>query len=634
MALSNSNNATDSKQLTGNSSVGTVNWSVSSVPYLSTTYLGFGTSNLSGTSNVNPTTLTWRNVPAGTYTINVAARDSRPEECCKNAYDGKCTATAPFTLTVSTPVANCGCFNVTKTPTIYGGASLEAKVAFGNSRFVSWQYDGTTCKSPTYNKPIYSTDGVNWTTGSGCMPPTTYIAFGNGVFISSFSSCAATTNATSKSTDGLTWTAITTGTGGYEVVHFANGYFYAFGGGSSYPTTLTVRRSLDGSAWSNAGSVTLGNSENMCLNALAYGRVNGSDRYIATFTHSLRVATSTNGTSWSISSSNVTSNPTIGQAGFSGVAFGNGVFVIAPGSGGFGKAQYVYVSSNGTSWRDYVIYSETPEQWRGILFVEPDSQNGLTTGIFVMYGNTSFATSIDGQSWKVCREGGGAGTGVPTAYGNGMLVGDKIKATFKSPFPQDCQIHGTPINDMIITDLTLGAAPFYGCVELGNFTGSKTFTLTGTARGVNLPNVKPNGLTLVDSAGKSTGAITWTRVNETTANLSVSVTVTASVPNGNCVYVTPNPSLTLQYTNTSVGGSVVSNTATVYLTATPTDQLTGPCYNCSGGVPPNEAGTVINQQRFDDCMNGPGTPPSEHCLQVACEPTFGPYPQPHECNSN
>ena len=118
------------------------------------------------------------------------------------------------------------------------GVNAEYRIcAFGNNRFVA-----VAGNSFSSNKNAVSLDGINWTHYSN-MPSSAFwygLGFGAGKFVAGkFASSAL-----ASSTTGITWTAYATTLPGVDAIAYGNGVWM-----SSYRFAATIYRSLDAIAW-------------------------------------------------------------------------------------------------------------------------------------------------------------------------------------------------------------------------------------------------------------------------------------------------------------------------------------------------------------------------------------------------
>lgn len=231
--------------------------------------------------------------------------------------------------------------------TVSGSIGLPLQyIAYGNGKFVAFDYD---------DYPCYSSDGVNWTKSSKPSMSSGYydpfrIRFCNGMFITLGRD---DNNAICYSTDGISWTCPGLWSGNdswFFDVCYGNGVYVARGQDS------TFAYSTNGRSWSK---VTMPGSNSGNHNTLWRGAAFGNGKFVACKCYTSkeadpRVAYSANGTSWT------TIEMPCGEANWAGVAFGNGKFVlIAQGSGttSYNNTNYIFHSEDGINWTQAEIPS-------------------------------------------------------------------------------------------------------------------------------------------------------------------------------------------------------------------------------------------------------------------------------------
>jgi len=280
-------------------------------------------------------------------------------------------------------------------------------VAYGNGIFVAGGEAG---------KMAYSTDGKTWTAVdvSDIFPTNNYtsniyaIAYGNNTFVAGgYNGKMAT------STDGITWTAVTSisGTTAISAITYGNGIFVAGGeaGKMAYSTDgKTWTAVADTGIWDYYSS-TFGSTK-AAIYAIAYG--NGT--FVAGGSEG-KMATSTNGTTWTTAYSGLY---TIG-----GIAYSNGTFVAVSS----GRSPTIY---NGPT------YSRIATSSDGATWTTSTDSIGIFGygGGGIVYGNGKFvavggkvATSSDnGATWTAVDVSGifpdSTGPFSVIAYGNNTFV--------------------------------------------------------------------------------------------------------------------------------------------------------------------------------------------------------------------
>lgn len=155
------------------------------------------------------------------------------------------------------------------------------------------------------------------------------------------------------------------------------------------PLTTITRRSLPTAPWQ--------------------GTAWGNGVFVAIAPSSFQWASSTNGTSWTSSTS-----PNSGL-NWSSVAYGNGVFVAVANGTATGAS-----SANGTSWTSRTLPAS--RSWRRVAF-----GGGIFLAVSDNAGASNAATTADGINWTA-RTSGVTGTYSDLIYGNGVFVGLRSNA--------------------------------------------------------------------------------------------------------------------------------------------------------------------------------------------------------------
>jgi hypothetical protein len=184
-------------------------------------------------------------------------------------------------------------------------------VAYGNGRFVALAQSGTI-------RSMTSTDGINWTAGTGVPAATwTGVTYGNGVYVGV---SLSGTDPVVTSPDGINWTVRTAGgNSNWNGVAYGNNLFVAV---RSAGTGQRVMTSPDGTTW------TLQNTPaDNSWRAIRYD--NGLFVSIAISGTGNRIMTSPNGTTWTARSSTADNQ-------WRGLAYGNGMWVATAITGGAG----------------------------------------------------------------------------------------------------------------------------------------------------------------------------------------------------------------------------------------------------------------------------------------------------------
>lgn len=265
--------------------------------------------------------------------------------------------------------------------------------AYGNGIWVVLPDPGSASTVTTV-----STDGKNWSAGTGRLPNTIWsdIAYGNGLFVAiagwSFaggSSSAGNTNIVATSTDGVTWTQRTMPVGAYwSRIIYANNQFLAISRNSSTAAatspngiTWTQRTLPSASDWVD---VTYGGDKYVALSASTVtatstdgitwtaGSISTSGswariawdgtNFVAIASYSTNTVKSTNGTTWTatgVGPNNGGSYQWYGLYAFNGKVYA----LSAPGS----QSNYSVTSNSGTSWTAYIFPSGSANSPRSMM---------------------------------------------------------------------------------------------------------------------------------------------------------------------------------------------------------------------------------------------------------------------------
>jgi hypothetical protein len=231
-----------------------------------------------------------------------------------------------------------------------------------------------------------SADGLAWTSHATGASRLTDVHFANGTFVAVNPDVGSNQPGAYTSSDGTSWAAHNVPQG-YTNVTYAGGTWFATGQGNG-----TIGTSPDANTWTAMSTAASG-----ALSGLAFG--NGV--YVIGFQVG-NVVRSTNGTTWSLVNGSLPSFPAI--------TFGNGLFVSA----GFNGA--IHTSPDGITWT--ARSSGTNDALGGSWF------NGVTydSGQFVVLGtNGRILTSTDGITWT-SRTSNTTTNLQGIAYGNGTFV--------------------------------------------------------------------------------------------------------------------------------------------------------------------------------------------------------------------
>jgi hypothetical protein len=362
--------------------------------------------------------------------------------------DGHFVAVSEGTILISTDGINW-------TQHLSGTQARLRAITYGNGRFVAvggetW-FLGSSEPSAII---VTSTDATNWVqsevAGQG---PLSGVAYGNGKFVAVSEGGSVLT-----SVDALNWD-VTEPAPQFSVLNavaYGNGQFVVVGRNSGL-----VLVSRDGVNWVQ----TYSGAAAEFLTAVTYG----DGRFIAVgyvnYTNPL-VLSSTNGMHWVHRESGI-QGPTF----LSGIAFGNGVFVITTVDNG---DSLLLTSPDGESWSQF--RPERSSYLHGISYGE---------GQFVAVGSGgTIMTSTDGMTW-IPRQRGTIGSLSAITYGDGLFVAV-----------------GSPDGDSTILTSTNGV--------------SWTQRLSGVSPGINpwfVGVAYGNGQFVVAGEGWTTNAAGWAGTN-------------------------------------------------------------------------------------------------------------------------
>jgi len=329
------------------------------------------------------------------------------------------------------------------------GLSSASSVAGGGVGFVA--VDGTT-------NVYFSPDGLTWTSQTLTAPTNGYIfnkyiysdivTYASGVFLVGAHRYPMMTSADAiiySSADGLTWSTnainnIYTGAGGFIYNFFLVGSTNVIAGGSANNTTFQQFSSNEVN-WSLISGVLGVNYWTQQGNAGTYG--NGTYVIVAPFTNlglPPAIYTSTDGLTWT-NRDHPPAPPAGSTNNFTGIAFSNGVYVVAASNAvvrstdvltytavgsspalasvittssgfiGVGSGGNIYVSSDGLSWTQRT--SGTFNNLHAIAF---------GGGLLVAVGDSgTIQTSSTGTIWT-SRTSGTSFALYGAAYSNGLFV--------------------------------------------------------------------------------------------------------------------------------------------------------------------------------------------------------------------
>jgi hypothetical protein len=223
--------------------------------------------------------------------------------------------------------------------------------------------------------------GAVWTERvSGTTTDFNAVAYGNGFFL------AAGFGEVIKSTDGINWaTSATPSNISIASIGFGNGVFIATGLGVA--SNACILRSTDGITWT---AVATAPADNRNYSVVQYG----DGTWVSFSTSGFLVYSTDDGLTWS------TATAVSGTTNATGLAYGNGVFILAVVLG------RVYKSYDGITW---TRITTAPSE----LFTDC----GFGNQIFVLLGSSGVVyTSLDLDTWTKTRDADN-----PTAFWTSIL---------------------------------------------------------------------------------------------------------------------------------------------------------------------------------------------------------------------
>jgi len=293
-----------------------------------------------------------------------------------------------------------------------GSASFSVSATSSTNKTISYQWQQNSLSFTDASMPV---SAARWRA-----------AYGNGVFAAISSGGYAASSA-----DGATWTQRSIVQRGYYDIAYGNGRFVAISGYYSGQSKSPVAYSSDGVSWSTAYLPT-----NVQWWRIAYG-----DRFVAVGAYG-GLASSADGVTWTLASQGIPSyTATNGQvvgygnsawiiaqtgqdtllrtttftswtkvtlpvtASWSGIAYGNGVWVLGNGS-------TLLTSNDGSTWTQRTLPS-------GVTIYNIVFGNGVFLAIG--YGSAVSAISVDGITWQSVSMPSSA-SWYGSAFGNGTFV--------------------------------------------------------------------------------------------------------------------------------------------------------------------------------------------------------------------
>jgi len=309
----------------------------------------------------------------------------------------------------------------TVTQSVFGSDDNINEIAYGNGKFVACNYS----KGGDNTKIATSTDGVTWTAADVSNIFDIFdiraIAYGNGKFVtggcSYNESTYISTTKIATSTDGTTWTAIDVsgifGGGSIRAIAYGNGKFVAGGWNGKMAT------STDGVTWTAVDVSSIFGTSGY-IGKIAYGNGKfvacGNSHNESTAISTIKIATSTDGTTWTA----------VTQSVFVGSGYGHYISAIAYGNGKFVACAYDDLSDN----------TKIATSMDGVIWTAVTQSSALGSDDYISaiaYGNGKFvacgwngkmATSTDGVTWTAVDVSGifGGGSIRAIAYGNDKFV--------------------------------------------------------------------------------------------------------------------------------------------------------------------------------------------------------------------
>ncbi len=309
--------------------------------------------------------------------------------------------------------------------------NLGGKIRYLNGRFI-YGFQGNNDSLILFN----STNGINWTEIKGTLTNPTEnnsryiiydIAWNGSVYVAvvfvQFPNNTSTYRIF-RSTDLNTWTKtydVPVNNNSYlaESITYGNGKFVFFSNSFASSNTNTVYNSTDGINWTSSLVSGFSGSSYCSKDIIWNGFV-----FVAVGQYR-NIAYSTNGTNWTVVSTNSTGT-------FKSIAWGNNNFVIfSP------DLSFVLTSPNGVTWTQRNLPSGstgTSVAWSGSAFVtspgtlktwatSPDGITWTARSYSTVYPVTGFATSTSA-----------AGGGVVVSTGAGLFYSNDNGVTVSTPY--------------------------------------------------------------------------------------------------------------------------------------------------------------------------------------------------------
>jgi hypothetical protein len=253
-----------------------------------------------------------------------------------------------------------------------GSASFSVAATSSTNKTISYQWQQNSLSFSAASMPV---SAARWRA-----------AFGNGVFAAISSGGYAASSA-----DGAAWTQRSIVQRGYYDIAYGNGRFVAISGYSSGQSKSPVAYSSDGVSWSTAYLPTNGQ----------WWRVAYGDRFVAV-AGTGGFASSADGVTWALASSGIPSyTANAGQV----VGYGNGAWIIAQ----TGQNTLLRTTSF-TSWTKVTL--PVTASWSGIAY---------GNGVWVLGNGTTLLTSSDGSTWTQRTLPSGV-TVYNIVFGNGVFL--------------------------------------------------------------------------------------------------------------------------------------------------------------------------------------------------------------------
>lgn len=273
------------------------------------------------------------------------------------------------------------------------GQIIGGQFAYAGGCVIATNGSGTvvsfTAAGGSAQKVSLSTDyGANWATTGSVMSYAQFLAYGNGMFVGTLNSSGGLANACITSPDGITWTTRTLPVSGYWLPCWTGSVFLLVSSSSTGSNIFLT--SPDGITWTQRtvptsvngwAAPTAGNSVVLALQTPGgYGYLTSTDgKWLA---------------NTAITPANVTQTVLPAALTWSGVAYGNGIYVAVAGwtytAGNSATATYA-TSTDGLTWTARTMAAGA-NGWSGIAY-------GAGLFVAIIQGGSNCYTSPDGITW-------------------------------------------------------------------------------------------------------------------------------------------------------------------------------------------------------------------------------------------